>query len=70
MPVDMWFPTVVYREKFHLDPTFRQSVLASVADYSRDHVKDPSIRITATNAAHHLHFDPRVTPLFQLFQPH
>jgi uncharacterized protein (TIGR02466 family) len=69
MPVETWFPTVVFYEDLQLDPAVKQRVLDAV----RERVDAQAVRdkgyVTANNARNDLHLDSRVAALFDVFRP-
>lgn len=70
MPVESWFPSVIFFEDLELDPRVETSVLETV--HERADVLLATTEpggVTADNAANDLHLDPRMAPLLALFGP-
>ena len=68
MPVESWFPTVVFYEDFMLPPEVRQGVLEAVRERAEPQLVDSGIVVTAMNTPNDLHLDPRLAPLFDTFE--
>lgn len=69
MPAESWFPTIIYYEDFALSEELRSGVLAAVDERRQPEIFEELGGITASNTPNDLHLDPRVSKLFQTFQP-
>jgi uncharacterized protein (TIGR02466 family) len=69
MPLETWFPTIIYFEDLQIEPAVKQGVLDAVrARADRATVLEQGC-ITADNSTNDLHLDPRVALLFAAFRP-
>lgn len=69
MPVETWFPSVVFYQDYELEPQLRADVLAAVEEKSAALVEATGGRVTASDASNDLHLDPRIAALFGVFAP-
>jgi len=69
MPAESWFPTIIFYEDFQLGPELRSGVLEAIEERRQQEVIQELGGITASNSPNDLHLDPRITKLFQTFQP-
>ena len=69
MPVEIWFPTVVFHEDIAVEPAVRSAALDAVRDRVATQGADEEIGLTASGTAHDLHLDARVAPLLDALRP-
>lgn len=69
MPIECWFPSIVFYEDVEVAPAIRDAALAAIADRVAAHGAGDEFGLTADSAPNDLHLDPRVAPLLGLLQP-
>ena len=68
MPLEIWFPTVVFYEDVAVDAAFRRGALDAVRERMAVGATG-DVAFTADTAPNDLHLDPRVAALLELFRP-
>lgn len=69
MPVETWFPSVIFYQDYELEPELRASVLMAIEERTAALVERTGGRVTASEASNDLHLDPRIAKLFGVFGP-
>jgi uncharacterized protein (TIGR02466 family) len=67
MPVETWFPSVIFFEDFELESALRDGVLEAVREKTAQLMETTGGQVTASNASNDLHLDTRVAALFGVF---
>jgi uncharacterized protein (TIGR02466 family) len=65
VPVETWFPTVVWYQDLTLEPALREDALAAVLERADAAGLEAGSGLTASNAPNDLHHDPRIAALFE-----
>jgi len=66
MPIETWFPTIVFFEDLALDASVRHPALDAVLECARRVAPDGEpFGLTADGAPNDLHLDPRLAPLIE-----
>ena len=63
MPVEAWFPTLVFYDDLHVSDATREAALAAIRDAVGEELLATAPRCSAAESPNTLHLDPRLAPL-------
>lgn len=69
MPLESWFPTVIFFEDLQADPAVTRGAIAAVEERVDLKAIEKNGYVTANNARNDLHLDRRIDALFDVMRP-